>query len=155
VSCAVDLEVSTILLNFKSLVFDSVVPEKKCLWNFALDGFACEELFRPGLNGGALRGLCPCAVRAGLNVEPKTAGDVLLVQGMLDDGTVHLSSELLGGAMIPNRRDDNGLRVVLAQGICKHVDANFHKRIIDLVVKIWKTEPGGEQLARAAFDHAV
>ena len=67
VSCAVDLEVSTILRNFKSFIFDSVVPEKKCLWHFALDGVACEELFRPGLNDGALRGLCPCVVRAGLD----------------------------------------------------------------------------------------
>lgn len=115
------------------------------MWHFALDGVAGEKVVRPGLNDGYLRGICPCAVKAGLNPEPKTIGDVRLVQSMLDAGTVHLSDELLVGAMIPNRRFDYGPRVVLVQGICKHVDATFNKRIVSLVVRLWKRDPRGEQ----------
>jgi hypothetical protein len=44
-SCAIDLEISIIARNFQIQIFDSPVPKKKCLWHFALDGVACEELF--------------------------------------------------------------------------------------------------------------
>ena len=46
--------------------------------------------------------------------------------------------ELLVGALIPNRRGDYGPRVVLAQGIFKHVNSNFNRHITELVVRIWK-----------------
>ena len=146
ISCVIDMEARIVLRNFESFIFEAPVPTNRCLWHFAIDGVASEELFRPGLNDGCLRGICPCAVRAGLSVEPSTMSDVILVQSMLDAGTVHLCSELLVGAMIPNRRDDYGPRVVLAQGICKHVNSNFNRRIIELVVRIWKKDLRGEKL---------
>ena len=53
-----------------------------------------------------------------------------------DARAVLFCSELLEGALIPNRRDDYGPCVVLAQGICRHVNSNFNRRIIELVVRI-------------------
>ena len=53
---------------------------------------------------------------------------------------------LVATTIIPNRRDDYGPRVVLAQGICKFVNSNFNRRITELAVRIWKKDPRGEQL---------
>ena len=50
------------------------------------------------------------------------------------------------GCLDPNQRGDYGLRVVLAQGICKHVNSILNRRIIELAVRIWKKDPRGEQL---------
>ena len=53
-----------------------------------------------------------------------------------DARAVLFCSELLVGALIPSRREDYGPRVVLAQGICKHVNSNSNGHIIELVVRI-------------------
>ena len=63
-----------------------------------------------------------------------------------DARAVLFCSELLVGALIPNRRDDYGPRVVLAKGTCKHVNTNFNRQITELVVRILKKGPRGEQL---------
>jgi hypothetical protein len=148
VSCAIDLEYRIVHGNFKRFIFDTPVPEEKSVWHFALDGVAVEELYRPSLDDGCLRGLCPCAQLSGLCVEPKSMADLHLVQENLDSGDVHLSSEILVGAMIPNRRHNYGPIVVLAQGICKQTGSGFNKRILELIGRIWKSNPLGEVKGR-------
>lgn len=143
ISCVCDIEIHIIFANMDRFIFETPVPEKKCLWHFGMDATVAEELYRASLNDAYLRGVCQCASKSSVSLCPKTISDLRLLQEELDKGTIHLASEVLVCCLIPNRRDNYAPLVVCAHGICKRADAAFCKRVQECIIRRWNSDPRG------------
>ena len=124
-------------------IFETPVPEEKCLWHLAMDATVTEELYRASLNDPYLRGLCQCAAKSSVSLFPKSIADIRLLQDEIEKGNIHLASEVLVCCLIPNRRENYAPLVVCAHGTCKRADAAFCKRIQECIIQRWNSDPKG------------
>jgi len=143
ISCVCDIELHIIFRNMDRFIFETQLPEEKCLWHLAMDATVMEELYRASLNDPNLRGLCQCASKSSVSLCPKTVADIRLLQDEIDKGNIHLASEVLVCCLIPNRRKNYAPLVVCAHGTCKRADAAFCKRVQECIIQRWISDPRG------------
>ena len=143
VACSSVVSTGIIQHNMESYIFNSPILEK-CLWTLSLDSTVIDERMRASMNQPEALGVCPCATGAGLSMRFQSEADIDSLLTLLQERSAHMASEVLAIGLVPNRHDDYGLKMVFAQGICKHADAKLLAEVLTAVIKIWKHDPRGE-----------
>ncbi|KAJ1445494.1 hypothetical protein M885DRAFT_579101, partial [Pelagophyceae sp. CCMP2097] len=141
------IDLAVIRENFEKFVFSTDPPEVRCLWRTTLDDVKGEKRFRIDDYDGCLRGACYHAKTEHVDLNVKSEADLDFIKTAFDEGRIHYAPEITNIAVGPIREDDYCIKVVATSAGCTRVDPPERTELlIDLVQRVWHTDPRGEEL---------